>query len=76
MIRNMEKRVEIVFPILELQMKKFITNLLYLVLTDNVKAREQNELGDYMYVEQTEDEPEIGGQMILFGMAYDESEEE
>ncbi|MDG4655755.1 RNA degradosome polyphosphate kinase [Ectobacillus antri] len=75
MTRNMEKRVEIAFPILESNMKRRVIELLLLLLSDNVKAREQNVEGEYQYVKRT-DEQEVDSQLILFEMAYDETDEE
>ncbi|MCP1124908.1 RNA degradosome polyphosphate kinase [Bacillus sp. 3103sda1] len=75
MTRNMEKRVEISFPILEFDMKTRIKDILQLILDDNVKAREQNECGEYYYVA-SDDAQEIESQMKLFQMAYTSTEEE
>ncbi|PGZ99453.1 RNA degradosome polyphosphate kinase [Bacillus pseudomycoides] len=75
MTRNMEKRVEISFPILEFDMKARIKDILQLILDDNVKAREQNEHGEYYYVA-SDDAQEIESQMKLFQMAYTNPEEE
>ncbi|WP_440602697.1 RNA degradosome polyphosphate kinase [Bacillus sp. GB_SG_008] len=75
MTRNMEKRVEISFPILEFDMKTRIKDILQLILDDNVKAREQNEYGEYYYVA-SDDVQEIESQMKLFQMAYTHTEEE
>ncbi|MGG0185922.1 RNA degradosome polyphosphate kinase [Bacillus rhizoplanae] len=75
MTRNMEKRVEISFPILGFDMKTRIKDILQLILDDNVKAREQNEYGEYYYVA-SEDAQKIESQMNLFQMAYTSTEEE
>ena len=75
MTRNMEKRVEISFPILEFDMKARIKDILQLILDDNVKAREQNEHGEYYYVV-NDDAQEVESQMRLFQMAYTHTEEE
>lgn len=75
MTRNMEKRVEISFPILEFDMKARIKDILQLILDDNVKAREQTEHGEYYYVA-SDDAQEIESQMKLFQMAYTNPEEE
>jgi polyphosphate kinase len=50
MTRNMEKRVEILFPLLENHHKHRISHILNLQLSDNVKAREQDQDGKYSYV--------------------------
>ncbi|MGG0238712.1 RNA degradosome polyphosphate kinase [Bacillus rhizoplanae] len=75
MTRNMEKRVEISFPILGFDMKTRIKDILQLILDDNVKSREQNEYGEYYYVA-SEDAQKIESQMKLFQMAYTSTEEE
>ncbi|MEH7018119.1 MULTISPECIES: RNA degradosome polyphosphate kinase [Bacillus] len=75
MTRNMEKRVEISFPILGFDMKTRIKDILQLILDDNVKAREQNEYGEYYYVA-SDDAQKIESQMKLFQMAYTSTEEE
>ncbi|MBO9130363.1 RNA degradosome polyphosphate kinase [Bacillus sp. 165] len=76
MTRNMEKRVEISFPIVEDDMKHRIMNILELTLSDNVKAREQDNTGEYHYVIRKEDEQEIDSQTELFSMAYRISDDE
>ena len=65
MTRNMEKRVEILFPIFEGVLKKKLKSLLYLQLADNMKAREQDQKGVYHYVKKGENEREIDSQAIL-----------
>lgn len=76
MTRNMEKRVEILWPIFAEHLKKRVIKILAILLTDNVKAREQDEQGDYHYVERAEGAPEIDSQLCLFQMAYRVSEDE
>ncbi len=75
MTRNMEKRVEISFPILGIDMKTRIKDVLQLILDDNVKAREQNERGEYHYVVRNCID-NIESQVQLFQMAYTHTEEE
>ena len=62
MTRNMEKRVEILFPIFDGQIKKRIKEILLIYLADNMKAREQDEFGEYHYVPITEDDPSVFAQ--------------
>jgi len=71
MTRNMDNRVEILFPILKNDLKMRIYKGLDLILTDNVKAREQDSSGHYHYVERKADEIEINSQLMLCKMAYD-----
>ena len=65
MTRNMEKRVEILFPIFEGKLKKKLKNFLDLELADNMKSREQDKHGVYHYVKKGENEREIDSQAIL-----------
>jgi polyphosphate kinase len=65
MTRNMEKRVEILFPIFEGRLKKKIMHLLTLQLSDNTKGREQDQYGEYHYLPRRENEPEVDSQAIL-----------
>jgi len=65
MTRNMEKRVEILFPIFEGKLKKKLKHLLSLQLSDNLKAREQDNEGVYHYIQKKENEPNIDSQAIL-----------
>ena len=78
MTRNMETRVEILFPILKEHLKRRIFKFLDIMFADNVKAREQDNTGHYHYVERKPDELEINSQMVLCAMAHQvrESEEE
>ncbi|MFX3624069.1 MAG: RNA degradosome polyphosphate kinase [Ectobacillus sp.] len=76
MTRNMEKRIEIAFPIIDETIKKRVIGILELMLSDNVKAREQNGNGEYKYVRPKEGEREVDSQMELFQMAYGDEEEE
>lgn len=75
MTRNMEKRVEISFPILGLEMKARINAILQLILADNVKTREQNKDGEYYYVINNSSQ-EIDSQVKLFKMAYQNTDVE
>ena len=70
MTRNMDHRVEILFPILSSHLKEKIDRVLELILMDNVKAREQNSSGHYHYVERNADEIEINSQLILSERPY------
>lgn len=53
MPRNLEKRVELMFPVEYPQVKKRLFNILNMVFKDNVKSRRLTETGRYVY-----DEPE------------------
>lgn len=70
MTRNMEKRVEILFPIFNGSIKRRIRGILAVMLQDNCKAREQDENGVYHYVKRVDQEELIDSQLILFNEAY------
>ena len=74
MTRNMEKRVEILFPIFEGKLKKKIKNFLDLELSDNMKSREQDKHGVYHYVKKGENEREMDSQAILMEESNDITE--
>lgn len=68
MTRNMEKRVEILFPILNERIKVRLLQSVHLMLADNVKAREQDSTGQYHYVKRHPHE-EINSQLTLYEWA-------
>ncbi|MFC3884303.1 RNA degradosome polyphosphate kinase [Bacillus songklensis] len=76
MTRNMEKRVEILFPIFDGRLKKRINKWLSIMLADNVKARKLDAEGNYHYVKRKADGPIIDSQQILYEMAYQVKEDE
>jgi polyphosphate kinase len=65
MTRNMENRVEILFPIFDYRLKIRVKKWLSPWLADNVKAREQDQYGNYHYVNQREMEPLINSQLEI-----------
>ncbi|MCL1950933.1 MAG: RNA degradosome polyphosphate kinase [Turicibacter sp.] len=75
MTRNMEKRVEISFPVLQENLKARIKEILDIYLSDNVKAREQSSEGTYHYVENT-GENLRNSQLILYEQAYQVTDDE
>lgn len=76
MTRNLDKRVEILFPVFEGLLKKRIKTTLSLLLSDNVKARLQNSIGEYDYVKRLQDQPMIDSQKLLYEMLNVVSEDE
>ncbi|MBE3571147.1 MAG: polyphosphate kinase 1, partial [Bacillales bacterium] len=76
MTRNMEKRVEIAFPVYASELKERLKQILTILLRDNVKAREQDEYGYYSYVKKNPDEKEVDSQMIFFNLAYRVADDE
>lgn len=69
MTRNMEKRIEILFPIFDKQIKKRIIEILEITLKDNLKARQQAKDGSYTYIKKAEAEVEIQSQLVFYQMA-------
>ncbi|MFP7492472.1 RNA degradosome polyphosphate kinase [Terribacillus saccharophilus] len=76
MTRNMEKRVEILFPIYDGPIKRRIRGINEVMLQDNSKAREQDENGVYHYVKRGDQEELIDSQLILFNEAYQVMDDE
>ncbi|WP_083512058.1 polyphosphate kinase 1 [Amphibacillus sediminis] len=70
MTRNMTKRIELLFPVLEQQHQKRIQTILDLLLLDNTKARELDAEGNYHYVRQGSNPTTINSQLELFHLAY------
>jgi polyphosphate kinase len=69
MTRNMEKRIEILFPINSKQIKERIKLILDITLKDNEKAREQDQFGHYHYISKTADTEPLQSQMVFYEMA-------
>lgn len=76
MTRNMENRIEILFPVYEDRIKAEIKHILLVALKDNVKAREQDNKGQYAYVSRKDGEQETNSQLILYNEAYQVAEDE
>ncbi|TGB05394.1 RNA degradosome polyphosphate kinase [Halobacillus salinus] len=76
MTRNMVKRVELMFPIHEPSVKSRLQRILSIMLSDNVKAREQQNDGSYRYVEVPDNTQKLNSQMKFFDMAYRVLEDE
>jgi polyphosphate kinase len=63
MPRNLDRRVEAIFPILDAELRSRVRDeVLLLALRDNVKARELNADGTYQYVARKPGEPPINSQ--------------
>jgi polyphosphate kinase len=69
MTRNMEKRIEILFPIIDERIKVRIKEILELTIKDNVKARQQDKDGNYSYVKKRDHEINVQSQLIFYHMA-------
>ena len=76
MTRNMDNRIEILFPVCSSRIKKQVKHVLEISLKDNVKAREQDATGQYHYVKRKDGEPEISSQLELYNEAYQVLEDE
>lgn len=76
MKRNLDKRVEIMFPILEESLKERVNQVLSFALADNVKAREMDAEGRYHYVSKQEWESDVESQLLLFHEANPDLEVE
>ncbi|MGM7636006.1 RNA degradosome polyphosphate kinase [Bacillus sp. Hm123] len=76
MTRNMIKRVEILFPIFDGVLKHRIVQFLNLQLSDNSKARYQDNEGNYHYVERTAGDAVIDSQTECLNAAYRLREDE
>ncbi|KPV44548.1 RNA degradosome polyphosphate kinase [Alicyclobacillus ferrooxydans] len=66
MTRNLEMRVETMFPILQPKLKKRVIDILETQLTDNVKRRELQSDGTYRHVAVVEGEERIDSQQIQY----------
>ena len=69
MTRNMIKRVEILFPVLNQKIAKRLVSYLELQLSDNQKGRYQDRYGVYHYVQN--DLPPMNSQEMLMGEAVE-----
>ena len=66
MPRNLNRRVEVLFPIEEDRLKRFLRNdVLDIYLADNVKAREMNADGVYTRRERRRGETTVNAQQVL-----------
>ena len=74
MTRNMIKRVEIEFPILDKDIESDIIDYLELQLKDNMKARVLQVSGDYIRPERSEDE-KINSQDVLIQKSKERQQE-
>ncbi|WP_332690985.1 RNA degradosome polyphosphate kinase [Halalkalibacter lacteus] len=77
MTRNMEKRIEILFPVISKKNKNRIKEILTITLQDNTKTRQQNTDGSYQYIERSSHEQPIQSQLQFHEIAsrFTESEE-
>lgn len=69
MTRNMEKRIEILFPIVDARIKNRIKEILDITLKDNIKARIQSKNGEYSYLKKDVHDTEVQSQLIFYHLA-------
>ena len=69
MTRNMEKRIEILFPIVDPRIKDRVKEILDITLKDNIKARIQNKNGEYSYLKKDVLDTEVQSQLIFYHLA-------
>ncbi|MBP3951271.1 RNA degradosome polyphosphate kinase [Bacillus suaedae] len=69
MTRNMEKRIEILFPIINVRIKDRIKEILSITLIDNTKAREQDSDGIYHYINRPHHDQPIQSQLQFYELA-------
>ncbi|MCL4504626.1 MAG: polyphosphate kinase 1 [Chloroflexi bacterium] len=71
MPRNLDRRVETLFPILDPQLRKRLyDDVLMLQLRDNVKARELRSDGAYQYVTRENGQPSLNSQIEMLQMQH------
>lgn len=76
MTRNMIKRVEILFPIVDDSLKDRLIDFLHLQMSDNAKARYQDNEGNYHYVAHEQEDVYIDSQLESLNAAYRIREDE
>jgi polyphosphate kinase len=76
MTRNMEKRVEILFPIYNTDLKDRILHILNIYLEDNVKARIQDENGCYHFNKKKSGEYDKESQLELYNLGNQVNQDE
>jgi polyphosphate kinase len=69
MTRNMERRVEILFPVEAKRLKQRLKDILFVYLQDNVKARQLNADGSYTHVISAEGETLVNSQIHFHALA-------
>lgn len=70
MTRNTERRVEVAAPILDTALADRIAEMFNIMLSDNVKAREQKSNGKYRLVKRTEGAAALNSQLYFYEQAY------
>ncbi|MDY0323254.1 MAG: polyphosphate kinase 1 [Candidatus Carbobacillus sp.] len=73
MTRNIERRVETIFPIRDRMLKKRLIRFLDLYLHDNINARELLPDGSYVRITREGHEAEVDAQMDMYTLLRDEA---
>ena len=76
MTRNMIKRVEILFPLVDSFIKERVMNVILLQMQDTAKSREQDEIGEYHYHFPEKNEDMLNSQEALLKLIYRVSKDE
>jgi polyphosphate kinase len=76
MTRNMIKRVEILFPLIDTFIKERVMNVILLQMQDTAKSREQDEHGEYHYHFPKKNEDTLNSQDELLKLVYRISNDE
>ena len=69
MQRNLDRRIELIFPLENQELKNRVMDIVQVMLSDNVKARELNADGDYIRVKPKKGEPVTNVQEVLLARA-------
>lgn len=75
MTRNLEHRVETLFPVLDRKLQQRVMDILESQLADNVKRRELQPDGSYVHIYPTDAEPACNSQVLAYTAARDAYEE-
>ncbi len=75
MTRNMDRRVELLFPIEQPDLADRVIHILQIYLSDNTKARLLDSTGTYHRVVPGPDEEPVNAQQVFIQQAYEQAEQ-
>lgn len=75
MTRNTINRVEVAAPVLNVKIKKRITEMFRIMMNDNVKARVMQSDGTYVHAERNENDEPLNAQEYFYEEAYQKAAE-
>lgn len=75
MTRNTIRRVEVAAPILDVRLKKRLSDMFEILMSDNVKARIMQNDGTYIHAEPNDGETPLNSQEYFYNEAYKKSED-